>query len=120
MKVVHVSPTYFSPESYIGGGERYAEELSRTMSEKVNVKFVSFGPRYLRQQVSPTYERVILRSLTKNKMAPFSEKIFQELRDADVIHCYQYFVLPTFLSALYGHIKKKKVFVSDLGGGSWT
>ena len=33
--VVHVSPTYFSPESYIGGGERFVEKLSRAMAEQV-------------------------------------------------------------------------------------
>lgn len=120
MKVVHVSPTYFSPESFIGGGERYAEALSRAMSEKVSVRFVSFGPRYIREQMTTTYERVILKNRTRDKMTPFSERIFGEMRDADVIHCYQYFVLPTFLAALYGRLRSKKVFVSDLGGGGWT
>jgi len=38
--VVHVSPTYFAPESVIGGGERYAEELARAMSDRIPVRFV--------------------------------------------------------------------------------
>lgn len=120
MRVVHVSPTYFAPESVIGGGERYAEELSRTMSRRIEVRFVSFGRRSFRERLSPTYERVILRSRTKSRMTPFAPELFSQLRDADVIHCYQYYTLPTFLAALYGRLRSKRVFVSDLGGGGWT
>ena len=36
---------------------------------------------------------------TEDKMAPFSLELFHELRGADVIHCHQYFVLPTFLAS---------------------
>jgi glycosyltransferase involved in cell wall biosynthesis len=118
--VVHLSPTYFSSESYIGGGERFVEELSRTMADQVRVRFVSFGAREFREQVTARYERVILRSRTANKMMPFSERLFRELRDADVIHCHQYYVLPTFLAACYGKWHGKKVFISDSGGGGWT
>lgn len=120
MKVVHVSPTYFSSESFIGGGERFAEELSRAMSRRLQVRFVSFGRGDRREQISPTYQRVILGTRTSDKMTPFSERLFRELRDADIIHCYQYHVLPTFLAAAYGRLRRKPVFVSDLGGGGWT
>ena len=120
LRVVHVSPTYFAPESVIGGGERYAEELSQAMSESVRVRFVSFGRHHYREQVTASYERVILRSWTRDKMTPFSPRLWRELRDADVIHCHQYFVLPTFLAVLYGRLRGIPVFVSDLGGGGWT
>lgn len=118
--VVHLSPTYFSPDSFVGGGERYAEELSRAMSARANVRFVSFGPREIRERVSPTFERVILKSRTRDKMTPFSERLLGALRGADIIHCYQYYVLPTFIAALFGRLTGKRVFVSDLGGGGWT
>jgi glycosyltransferase involved in cell wall biosynthesis len=38
----------------------------------------------------------------------------------DVVHCHQYFVLPTFFAALQGFLQESRVFVSDLGGGGWT
>jgi glycosyltransferase involved in cell wall biosynthesis len=123
MRVSHVSPTYFSPESFLGGGERFAEELSRGMAgvEGVEqVKLVSFGRRYQRQRPTEGYERVILESRTQDPMTPFSLELFHELRGADVIHCHQYFVLPTFLAALQGRLQGSRVFVSDLGGGGWT
>jgi len=115
-----VSPTYFAPESLIGGGERFAEELGRALARHVDVRFVSFGPRASRVRTAPAHERVILRSWTRRKLCPFSPRLFRELRGADVIHCQQYYVLPTFLAAWYGHRRGSRVFVTDLGGGDWT
>lgn len=115
-----MSPTYFSPESVLGGGERFAEELSRAMADRAEVKLVSFGPREVRERPKPGYERVILRSRTRDRMTPFAPGLFRELAGADVIHCHQYFVLPTFLACLAGRLRGRRVFVSDLGGGGWT
>ncbi len=117
LRVCHVSPTYFAPESILGGGERFAEELSRAMAARAEVKLVSFGRRAFRERPAPHYERVILKSWSR---APISAALFRELAGADVIHCHQYFVLPTFLAALAGRLRGSRVFVSDLGGGSWT
>ncbi|HSF44329.1 MAG TPA: glycosyltransferase family 4 protein [Thermoanaerobaculia bacterium] len=120
MRVVHVTPTYFAPDSVLGGGERFAEELSRAMADRTEVKLVSFGPRAFRETPKPGYERVILKSRTRDRMTPFSAGLFRELAGADVIHCHQYFTLPTFLAALSGRLRGSRVFVSDLGGGGWT
>ncbi len=115
-----MSPTYFAPESALGGGERFAEELARAMAGRAEVKLVSFGPRALRERPKPGYERVILESWTRDRMTPFSPRLWGELAGADVIHCHQFFVLPTFLAALSGRLRGSRVFVSDLGGGGWT
>jgi glycosyltransferase involved in cell wall biosynthesis len=120
MRVCHVTPTYFSAESVLGGGERFAEELSRAMSHKAEVKFISFGRRAMRERVSPSFKRVILRSWSPALLAPWSPRLFRELCTADVIHCCQYFVLSTFLATLWGRMIGARVFVSDLGGGGWT
>jgi glycosyltransferase involved in cell wall biosynthesis len=120
LKICHVTPTYFAPDSVLGGGERFAEELALAQSRHAAVKLVSFGARASREHRSPTYERVILRSWSREKMVPFSPWLRRELRGADVIHCHQYFVLSTFLAAWAGHRQGSRVFVSDLGGGAWT
>lgn len=118
--MVHVSPTYFGPGSVLGGGERFAEELARAMAARAEVKLVSFGSRGLREMPRPGYERVILKSWTRDRMTPFAPGLLAELRGADVIHCHQLFVLPTFLATLFGRLRGARVFVSDLGGGGWT
>jgi glycosyltransferase involved in cell wall biosynthesis len=120
LRVVHVTPTYFAPESVLGGGERFAEELARAMAGRAEVKLVSFGPRALRESPRPGYERVILESWTRDRSTPFAPGLLQELRGADVVHCHQLHVLPTFLAALFGRLRGSRVYVSDLGGGGWT
>jgi glycosyltransferase involved in cell wall biosynthesis len=120
LRVCHVTPTYFAPESVLGGGERFAEELVRAMAGRAEVKLVSFGPRALRERPAPRFERVILRRWGPRPMVPFAPGLFREIAGADVIHCHQYFVLPTFLAALAGRLRGSRVFVSDLGGGDWT
>jgi glycosyltransferase involved in cell wall biosynthesis len=120
LRVCHVSPTYFAPESVLGGGERFAEELARAMSRRADVKLVSFGRRASRERLSATYERVILKNWSRRPLVPFSPALRRELRGADAVHCHQYFVLSTFLAAWAGHRQGSRVFVSDLGGGAWT
>lgn len=118
--IVHVSPTYFAPESIVGGGERFAEELARMMSRRARVRFVAFGRRASREQVCANLERVILKSWFRNPMLPMSARLFGELHGATVIHCHQMNVLSTFLAAWWGARHGSRVFVSDLGGGGWT
>jgi len=120
LRVCHVSPTYFAPESVLGGGERFAEELARAMAQRAEVKLVSFGPRALRERPAERYERVILRSWTRDRMTPFSPRLLAELEPCEVVHCHQFHTLPTFLAALWGRTRGKRVFASDLGGGGWT
>lgn len=122
LRVVTVSPTYFAPESVLGGGERYAEELSAALARTagVSVRLVSFGPRAFRERPLANFERVILKSWTRDRLTPFSPRLFAELRDADVLHCFQRNVFPTFLAAWSGHRRGLPVFVTDLGGGGWT
>ncbi len=123
MRIVHVTPTYFAPESVLGGGERFAEELARAMADRPRVqevKLVSFGTRAFREVPKPGFERVILASWTRDRMTPFAPGLLAELRDADVVHCHQLAVLPSFLGILFGRLRGSRTFVSDLGGGGWT
>lgn len=120
MRVCHVSPTHFSPGSHVGGGERFVDELSSAMAAHASVKLVSFGKHASRKHDAKGRERVVLANRSSDPMLPISAALFRELRGADVIHCHQYFVLSTFLACLYGRLRKRRVFVSDLGGGGWT
>jgi hypothetical protein len=55
--VCHVRPTHFAPESILGGGERFAEQLARAMAKKVPTRLVTFGPRAQREEPVPGLER---------------------------------------------------------------
>lgn len=119
--VCHLSPTLFGRAGgVVGGGERFAEELARFMARRVDVRLISFGSDARWERISPGFERIILKNRSPLTGVPFSTALFRTLRAADVIHCHQYYVLTTFLAALYGKLRGIPVFVSDLGGGSWT
>ena len=77
---------------------------------------MSTDGRVTSQRLSATYERVILRSWSPHLLVPFSPWLRRELRGADIVHCHQYFVLPTFFAARFGYRQGSGVFVSDLGG----
>lgn len=119
-QICFVSPTYFSNDSIIGGGERYVEELAKGVALLRPVKFISFGKTNHRDNDSTGVERVILKSWSRTIHSPFSPLLFRELASAAVIHCFQYFTLSTFLAVLYGYLRRIPVFVTDLGGGGWT
>jgi len=105
----------------MGGGERFVEELTRAMARRAEVKLVSFGRRPVRERPVPGLERVVLRSWSRNPASPIAPALLRELAGADVVHCHQYFALPTFVAALWsGRLRGKPVFVTDLGGGGWT
>ena len=118
MRVVHVSPTYMGPNSLIGGAERYTTELASAMAQKIPTRLVSFGDRSRREQWGPLEVHIYrpLAYIGGLRWNPLSVGFLSSLRDADVIHCHQFKVIPSFLSILYGHLKGIPLFVTDLGG----
>ncbi len=118
--VCHVCPTHLGPGGTVGGAERFVNELARAMARRVRVRIVSFGAERRRDLLEPGLERVILKRRTRNPASTPSWRLFGELRDADVIHCHQYYAFPTVLAALYARLRGRPVFATDLGGGGWT
>jgi len=118
VKVVHVVPTYFSPESVVGGGERFPIELARAMSSRVDVEVVSFGTE---NKTIPITGRVSLKIFrrwnTRGRDNPVNPLFLREMLGADVIHCHQYSTIATNLAILAGRFLRKRLFVTDLGGG---
>lgn len=118
-KVVHVSPTHFDESSLIGGGERYATQLAAAMAKTVESTLVTFGSQK-HVSVQPglqirTYPYLAL--LDGNLVNPLSFSFLRELWKADVVHCHQYRTIVTNLCILLGTILRKRVFITDLGGG---
>ncbi len=126
IRVVHVSPTYFSERSVIGGGERYATELARAMSRLTPTRLVSFALRSDTLRDPEFAERMLDVRLFRplwyprgQRTNPVSFRFLTALADADVIHCHQFHVIVTTLSIAYAKATGKRVFVTDLGGGGW-
>jgi glycosyltransferase involved in cell wall biosynthesis len=121
MKVVHITPTYFSPESVIGGGERFPLELAKAMSRYVETKVVSFGSENKCIALADNLSLKVYRRWNQaQRNNPFNPIFLKEIRGADVIHCHQYLTLATNFSIIVGRLLGKKVFATDLGGGGWN
>lgn len=119
MKVVHVSPLYFSDEGVIGGGERYALELARAMSNHVDTRLVTFGKR--RQSILDGNLRIEMYPVWKywggKNVNPINLTFLKELLTADVIHMQQYVIALSDICTLFARAFRKPIFASDHGGG---
>jgi glycosyltransferase involved in cell wall biosynthesis len=119
MKVVHVTPTYFSPASVVAGGERFTQELAKAMGRYVDTEVVSFGVEPGKVILSDKVTMRIYRRWIKNRglTNPINLFFLRSLLNADIIHCHQYHTIATNLSIILGRLFGKKVFVTEMGGG---
>lgn len=121
-RVLHLVPALFNKDDGIfGGAERYALELARHMADEAPTKLVSFGHAERRATVGRLAIRIIgnpwyVRGQRDN---PLALSLFAELRQADIVHCHQQHVLSSSLTALAGRLLRRRVFVTELGGGGW-
>jgi len=120
--VTHIVPALFrTSDGIIGGAERYACELARNMADVVPTTLVSFGDSDAEETIGHLKVKVLgnphfVRGQRKN---PISLSLFETVWDADVVHCHQQHVLASSATAMLRRLAKRKVFVSDLGGGGW-
>lgn len=120
MRVAVVYPIEMGDVGHVGGGERYALEMARGLSEKVDTRLVTFGAaRRQRMEGKLRFEVFPRLHLVKGRLNnPFNPAFLTALRDVDVIHCVGWNVLATDLSILFARATGKRVFVSDVGGGA--
>lgn len=122
MSVVHVVPALFDEEDgVVGGAERYAYELARSMSGVVPTSLITFGAREREDRVGALRVRVIGGAwhVRGQRANPFSPSLFAEVRKAGVVHCHQQHIVASTASALACRAMGKRVVCSDLGGGGW-
>lgn len=121
MTVTHVVPALFGPDGIVGGAERYALELARHMADRVPTTLVTFGAADRDERVGSLGIRILgrawhVRGQDANRFHP---GLFAALRPSDVVHCHQQHVLATSAAALWCRATRRRVFVTDLGGGGW-
>ncbi|MBP0010133.1 MULTISPECIES: glycosyltransferase family 4 protein [unclassified Roseofilum] len=119
MKVVYITPTYFSDRSLIGGAERYASTLASLMAEHVDTTLVSFGPhRQSYQEDNLNIEIFPVKApIHGNMMNAIHIGYISSLLNATIIHIHHIYTLVSDVSCLIGHFLGKRVFVTDHGGG---
>jgi glycosyltransferase involved in cell wall biosynthesis len=120
--VVHVIPALFSgDDGVVGGAERYVLELARHMAEATPTRLITFGTRNRDEQIGALRIRVIgnpwfVRGQRSN---PFSLRLLDELRDADVVHCHQQHIVASTVLAIVARLSGRRVYCTELGGGGW-
>lgn len=121
MKVLHVSPARFAPDSVVGGGERYALELARAMAGQADVVLLTFGA----ERESYREGRLTIECLPAglpgrwNPLAanPLRVRFAALVRWADVVHTHQVSTFATAAALVLGRAIGRATFATDLGGG---
>ncbi len=119
MKIAFVMPTYFDASSAIAGGERYAYGLAKAMSERAETSIFTFGEQdkiVHDDKLKIVYCKTLFR--IGGLANPVSFSHLKALPGFDIIHCLQFKTLVTEFSILLGTICHKKVFATDLAGGT--
>jgi glycosyltransferase involved in cell wall biosynthesis len=125
MKILHILPAYSSTRygfeglASQGGGERYAAQLARVISQHADTTLLTFGPKDAELKVGDLKIKYI-------KSRPFlpryngrtdfpSLRLFGEIKHADIIHAHQYYSDSTMIAAIAAKMSGKKLFVTDHG-----
>jgi glycosyltransferase involved in cell wall biosynthesis len=105
----------------VGGAERYALELARHMSRRVPTTLLTFGDRAREERMADLRIKVLQRTWRVRKQVnnPFALALVPEVLTADVVHCHQQHILASSVAAIVARASRRRVFVSDLGGGGW-
>jgi glycosyltransferase involved in cell wall biosynthesis len=121
MRVVHIVPALFGRSGIVGGAERYAFELARHMASAVPTTLITFGDHDREESVGKLSVRVLGKPwlVRRQRSNPVHPGVFRILCDADIVHCHQQHVLSSSIVALWCRATRRRVFVSDLGGGGW-
>lgn len=126
LKIAHLTPSFFSKDSYIGGGERYVYNIcsanlnaARERGIDLRQTIISIGPD-ARQFCHQEIPVVVLPSVSTvaGFMNPLSEDLWDALAGYDLIHVHQSL---TIFGAFCTAVAKSlglPVITTDLGGGN--
>lgn len=117
-EIVHVSPTYFSSASLVGGGERFPVELARAMAEQCPTRLLTFGPRASDGYIGRCALQILhgLQTPGTGPLARLNVDFVRLLRRAAVVHVHQFRSPIGQCAIVAGRILHKKVFITDHGG----
>jgi glycosyltransferase involved in cell wall biosynthesis len=121
LRVTHLVPAKFGVDGVVGGAERYAFELARHMADVTETTLVAFGSKVQTEKIGRLTVKTIPPrwNVRGQKSNPWSFSVLPELLRSDVVHCHQQHIFASSVSALVCRASRRRVFVSDLGGGGW-
>lgn len=124
MHIVHISPTYFSPDSVVGGGEKYVQYMCKALSvagakqgESIRSTIISFGDK--RQTMTLTEDTRLIVELGRpwDRESLHADSVALMVDDADIVFVHQ--CLTSFGLFIAAHARRcgKMVIGMDHGGG---
>jgi glycosyltransferase involved in cell wall biosynthesis len=121
MRILYVQPAYFDPASYIGGGERYPQNLARAVvaasDGDAEIMIVSFGSEVKQVAIADHVELRILAATSgnANMFDATSAAITSLIDQSDLVHVFQPFTKGGEAASLAGMARGVPVVVTDLG-----
>jgi glycosyltransferase involved in cell wall biosynthesis len=126
MKVIHLSPTFFHPDSVVGGGERYVDNVARASSaaayergQAMEQKLVTLGRRA--EDVAWAWGRrqvLVNEAEHPDAMRGRSGQIRAALAGADIVHLHQPLTDFGAEALVVAKSLRLPVVATDLGGGT--
>jgi glycosyltransferase involved in cell wall biosynthesis len=120
--ILHIVPSLFGDNGGIYGGvERYVFELARHMAEVVPTRLLTFGGKTGQEKVGALDIRILGRPwyVRGQPHNPMHRELCSQVRSAEVVHCHQQHILASSVTALFGRMIGRRVYVTDHGGGGW-
>jgi glycosyltransferase involved in cell wall biosynthesis len=122
MRILHASPTWFSPQSVVGGGERWVDNVMAALSAgapEIEQAMVAIGMQPGLTQRRTCLIRVLSNERSKKEpMTAVSSSFWSEFADFDVIHIHQSLTEFGAYCCCIAASLGKTVVLTDLGGGS--
>jgi glycosyltransferase involved in cell wall biosynthesis len=121
--VSYLTPLYFDPISYLGGGERYPLNLAKAVARTggYDVDIVSYGDvrRLERRRLDEGVTLTVLPTAGRTAAGDrLSWDIVSAVRDVDVVHIHQIFTRSSEVAMLAAKVMGKPVCVTDHGGAT--
>jgi glycosyltransferase involved in cell wall biosynthesis len=122
MRVLHASPTWFSPQSVIGGGERWVDNIMAaiaTAAPEIEQSMVAVGTQPGLIQRGGTLICVVPNErVRQGQMNALSARLWSEFANFDVIHIHQSLSEFGAYACCVAASLGKTVVLTDLGGGA--
>lgn len=125
LRVAHLTPTYFGPDSVVGGGERYVANIAQalqvagpSLSKNIQQTVISIGTenRFLLQGGIPV--RVLKNeNPSPNLMDGISQYLWREIENFDIVHVHQSLTTFGAYASVIAKSLGKPLVMTDLGGG---